>query len=136
LFGEINKQCAFYEKALDAASLRQKVLSENLANINTPGYQAKDVAFEETMRNVVAQEGFVNPNTKTTMTAQTTDPRHIKFGNFSLASFKMPVNYQSGKLDINEEMVKSVQNQMIYSQMANKIGGLLSGINYVIDSVK
>lgn len=137
MLGQVNEMCAFYEKALDAASLRQKVLSENLANINTPGYQGKDVAFEETMRQAVAQEGFVNPNTKNkTVTAQVSDPRHMKFGHFDMASFKMPVNYQSGKLDINQEMVKSVQNQMIYQQMASKIGGLLSGVSYVIDTVK
>jgi flagellar basal-body rod protein FlgB len=137
LLGQLNFDCAFYEKALDAASLRQKVLSENLANINTPGYQTKDVAFEDTMKQVVAQEGFLNPHSKAKgVTAQVSDPRHIKFGHFDMASFKMPVNYQTGKLDINQEMVKSVQNQMIYQQMSSKIGGLLSSVSYVIDTVK
>lgn len=136
MLGQIDDMCKFYEKALDAASLRQKVISENLANINTPGYQAKEVAFEETMKNVVAQEGFVNKNSAKKFTAQVSDDRHIKFGHFDLASFKTPVNYKSGKMDINQQMVEQVQNQMIYQQMANKIGGLLSSVNYVVDSVK
>lgn len=136
MFGQLNQLCTFYEKALDAASLRQKVISENLANINTPGYQSKDVAFEDAMKEVVAQEGFVNPNSAKKFTAQTTDDRHLKFGSFNLASFKVPVNYKNGKLDINQQMVDQVQNQMIYQKMSGSIGGLLSGINYVIDSVK
>ncbi len=32
---------------MDVAELRQKVISQNLANVNTPGYQRLDVAFEE-----------------------------------------------------------------------------------------
>lgn len=136
MFGQLDKMCSFYEKALDAASLRQKVISENLANMSTPGYQAKEVAFEETMKEVVAQEGMVNKNAAKKFTAHVSNDRHIKFGNFSLASFKMPVNRKNGNLDINEEMVKQVQNEMIYQQMSNSVGGLLSGVNYVIDSVK
>jgi len=136
LFGQIDSMCKFYEKALDAASLRQQVLSENLANINTPGYQAKDVAFEETMKEVVAQEGFLNPNSAKKFSAHVTDSRHIKFGHFDLASFQMPVTQKKGKMDINELMVDQVQNEIIYQQMCGKIGGLLSGVSYVIDTVK
>jgi flagellar basal-body rod protein FlgB len=33
--------------ALDAGTLRQRVISSNLANAETPGYKAQDVAFEE-----------------------------------------------------------------------------------------
>jgi flagellar basal-body rod protein FlgB len=32
-------------RALDLTSLRQRVVSENIANIDTPGYQTRDVDF-------------------------------------------------------------------------------------------
>jgi len=32
---------------MNAAQLRQSVISQNLANVNTPGYQRLDVQFEE-----------------------------------------------------------------------------------------
>jgi flagellar basal-body rod protein FlgB len=34
-------------RALDAGALRQRVIASNLANVATPGYQAKEVVFEE-----------------------------------------------------------------------------------------
>lgn len=37
------------ERALSGASLRQKALSENLANANVPGYQRKDVDFHSAL---------------------------------------------------------------------------------------
>ena len=38
------------EAALRGASLRQTLLTSNLANVNTPGYQRKDVDFHATLR--------------------------------------------------------------------------------------
>jgi flagellar basal-body rod protein FlgB len=33
------------QRAMEGAGLRQQVLSSNLANVNTPGYQRKDLDF-------------------------------------------------------------------------------------------
>jgi flagellar basal-body rod protein FlgB len=38
------------ERALSGASLRQKALTENLANANVPGYQRRDVDFHGTLQ--------------------------------------------------------------------------------------
>jgi flagellar basal-body rod protein FlgB len=37
------------EAALRGSSLRQTLLTDNLANVNTPGYQRKDVDFHATL---------------------------------------------------------------------------------------
>jgi flagellar basal-body rod protein FlgB len=34
-------------RLLDATSLRHKVIAENVANVNTPGYHQMDVSFED-----------------------------------------------------------------------------------------
>lgn len=35
---------------LDAATLRANAISQNIANVNTPGYKSKYVTFEETLK--------------------------------------------------------------------------------------
>ena len=40
--------------AMDIRLQRQEVLYGNLANVDTPGYQARDVAFEESLQSAVA----------------------------------------------------------------------------------
>ncbi|MDD5090603.1 MAG: flagellar basal body protein, partial [Candidatus Wallbacteria bacterium] len=35
------------EKGLDVAALRHQVITQNIANVNTPGYKLKDVSFED-----------------------------------------------------------------------------------------
>jgi flagellar basal-body rod protein FlgB len=39
----------FYERYLDLTTYRQTLLASNLANIDTPGYQTRDVAFQSEM---------------------------------------------------------------------------------------
>lgn len=39
---------------LDAASLRQRVIANNLANVNTPGFKQSHVEFEERLAQVLA----------------------------------------------------------------------------------
>lgn len=43
--------------ALDGLSLRQQAISRNLANIDTPGYQAQTVNFEETLKRLSQKDG-------------------------------------------------------------------------------
>ena len=39
--------------ALDGLSMRQQLISRNLANIDTPGYQAQTIDFEKTLKNLI-----------------------------------------------------------------------------------
>jgi len=47
MIGKLNKSTAMMEKALDAAWLRNEAISNNIANVNTPGYKKSYVKFEE-----------------------------------------------------------------------------------------
>ena len=38
------------ERALQGASMRHAALSENIANVNTPGYQRRDVDFQSALQ--------------------------------------------------------------------------------------
>ena len=42
------------EKAILGSSARQQAITENLANVDTPGYQRVDVDFHKTLRDAMA----------------------------------------------------------------------------------
>ena len=56
---------------------RQKVISSNIANINTPGYKTKELVFEDELKNSIT-------NNSLQMTA--TNSRHMTNINSSLAN--------------------------------------------------
>jgi flagellar basal-body rod protein FlgB len=55
LFADIAMRTA--KTALDGLGLRQQAISRNLANIDTPGYQAQTVNFEETLNRLIQNDG-------------------------------------------------------------------------------
>jgi flagellar basal-body rod protein FlgB len=48
------------ERALDVAAARQKTLAQNMANIDTPGYRARDVDFERELQKMLASAAPVS----------------------------------------------------------------------------
>lgn len=53
LFSDISARVS--KAALDGLSLRQQAISRNLANIDTPGYKAETVNFQDTLNRMVDQ---------------------------------------------------------------------------------
>ena len=55
--GLIDPTTSILEKALDGLTTRQSAISSNLANIDTPGYQAQTVDFETALKQEVQAMG-------------------------------------------------------------------------------
>lgn len=55
--------------ALDGLSMRQQAIGQNLANVDTPGYQASTVKFEDAIRSVFKKH--------TSLRMASTDPQHL-----------------------------------------------------------
>ena len=48
----------FLNKALDAYSLRQQVIADNIANVTTIGYKSKHVSFEEQLDTALGKKSL------------------------------------------------------------------------------
>ena len=59
------------QTALDGLALRQQVITRNLANVDTPGYQAQSVTFEE------ALQSAQNPSRQPALKLALTQPAHL-----------------------------------------------------------
>jgi flagellar basal-body rod protein FlgB len=64
------------ERAISGASMRQEVLSNNLANAETPGFQRSDVDFHSTLA-AAMKTGSASRIDSTTFSAQT-DPQTLR----------------------------------------------------------
>lgn len=121
------------EKALDAASLRQQVISNNIANVNTEGYDAQRVVFESHLKEVMALE---NGDDGFNVASTAVDPefRLNSSGGYDKQSLKATVESQGGPLDVNQEMSNLAKNQIMYNALAGKISGIYGTMKYVIDN--
>ncbi len=109
------------KNALDAASLRQKVIASNLANVETPNYVRKKVLFESELRKVVGD--------KTDLAIRTTNPRHISLTETQPEKIQPKVveDKTGGKasgvnnVDVDEEMANLAKNQLYYAFSAKLV---------------
>jgi len=69
------------QSSLDGLAARQRVIAENLANAATPGYQARTVSFEDSLRAAVDRG---RPASASISTAPTGAPSAINGNNVSV----------------------------------------------------
>ena len=104
-------------RAMDAAMMRNQVLADNLANVETPEYKRKEVMFEDLLR---MQANQAEGAGKVPM--RKTHAKHLGLGGTVSGSI-MPqirtiheLSYRNDKnnVDIDVETVKLSQNKIAY----------------------
>ncbi len=74
------------EMALAARSLKQDIISSNIANIDTPFYKSKDLDFETTLKEKALElHGKKDP--KKVLKMAQTDEKHLAGANFKTSGF-------------------------------------------------
>lgn len=112
----------FLNSALDGLSSRSDAIAENLSNVDTPHYKAKEVAFEGQLQSILQKmDGQGGLDLKVT------DPRHLTLGPSALSQFA-PIAYRStgtalrndgNNVDIDSEMTELAETQISYDAVAN-----------------
>lgn len=105
------------EKALDASWLRNDAISDNIANVDTPGYKRKDVKFQDYLKAAISKDtiaGIVN-NPKHISINETIDNMKFKITkDYNTMSMRMDGN----NVDIDVEMAELAKNQLLYNSYA------------------
>lgn len=118
------------EKGLTASSLRQKVLADNVANVDTPGFKRSDVNFEVALNAALGKSG---PN----LALKTTASRHIPNGlveNQSIVQTdnSTSIRNDSNNVDIDREMSNVAENGLYYNALTRTISSQLGMLRMVI----
>lgn len=125
-------QTRVLEKTLDATTLRNETISQNIANVDTPGYKRKTVSFEEQLKSALDEsgvKGFRN------------HPRHIPIGARNIEDVDLRVTQDQKSLvmrldgnnvDIESEMAQMAKNTIKYDVLTQRISDTFSRLKSVI----
>ena len=89
---------------MHGASMRHRVVSQNLANVNTPGYRAQHVSFEEQLNELVKRDS----NDWGKLVARVQE------------SHGMPARQDGNTVDVDYEITQLNKNA-VYHQALNQI---------------
>lgn len=117
------------EKGLDASSLRQKVLSNNVANVDTPNFKRSDVDFQAVLGSVVGEDGG-------NLSLKVTEPQHL-LGTASgvqksIAIDQSSIRNDGNNVDIDREMANVAENGLYYNSVTQAITSQLGLLRMVI----
>ena len=108
-------------KALDLRYERQGLIQSNIANMETPGYHSQDFPFSKVMESAM-QNG----------TLSRTNAKHIALDpeeeGVSREFFR-----ENRPVDLDEEMVKLSENQLMYEIATKIMAKKFAGLSYAID---
>ena len=129
LIGNSRKKEMFV-KSLDAYMARNRAISSNISNATTPGYQKREVAFEESLAKALSGG----------LKGSRTDDSHLQLGGGTLSSVKHEVvrswdpTQPSGvnNVDIDQEMADLAENQIAYKFFLKRLSGHYDKLNAAV----
>lgn len=115
------------KNALNAADLRQEMISSNIANVNTPEYKVNKMEFETLLQD--ASSGFALTKT---------DDQHFGVGNLNdvqpiVGKRENTIVKDNGNnVDVEVEMMDQSQNSLYYNALITQLNAKYSMLNSVI----
>lgn len=108
-------------KGLDAASVRNKVIADNIANVDTPKFKRREVIFEENIKKVLEKN---NINVK----LRTTDSRHMQIVEKNTQTEPeirtlndLSYRNDENNVDIDVETAKMAKNKIFYDALGQSM---------------
>ncbi len=122
-----------YKKALDASWMRNKAISNNIANVNTPNYKREDVKFDDILRS------YIN-NSSSSVNMTKTHAMHMDLNNnFNPQIVKMggtSFREDGNNVNIDIEMMERTKNEIRYNSVTEKVTSTLHNLRTAIKGGK
>ena len=120
------------QKTLDTGSLRHKVLTANIANIDTPNYKAFEVVMEDELKK--------NDRPSNSMQLVRTRPEHLSGRNQTVTNVTVreadppALNFRAdgNTVDLDKTMGKLAENTILYRAAAQMISRKFQGLKNAI----
>ena len=120
------------QRGLSASWMRNAVIRNNIANVETPGFKATVVEFESLFARAIEEGGFVS---------KTTHPKHLEFGSGNLSAIQprlvqskeLSMRADGNNVDIESENVRMAQNSLYYNTLMEKLNSEIRRLRMAIN---
>lgn len=111
-------------KAINATMLKKSVISQNISNIDTPGYKRKDVKFESILEEKIKKTDISALNIKEIEPEIYTD--------YSNSAYRLDGN----NVDIDIEMAAEAKVSARYNALITRVNGQLGRFSTILQNLK
>ncbi|MBF0614808.1 MAG: flagellar basal body rod protein FlgB [Magnetococcales bacterium] len=129
-FGLLGGDGAFKANLMNLRHRRQEIIASNIANVDTPGYKARRLEFEDVLRDSMP----VGDELPMARTARPHMPMGLHFpmeGDLQEVETPIPKGDQNS-VDLEQEMARQSANQLLYNYAAQSMNGQINQLRMVI----
>ncbi|WP_312629406.1 flagellar basal body rod protein FlgB [Scandinavium sp.] len=134
MLDKLDNALRFQQEALSLLNKRQEVLASNIANVDTPGYMARDIDFSQQLQKAMDR----NVPTNAPLSLALTSGTHIAgtapaFDDGQLL-YRIPdqPSADGNTVDMDRERVSFADNSMKYQSSLTLLGSQIKGMMTVI----
>lgn len=114
-------------KTADAAWVRNEVLGNNIANVDTPGYKRQDVDFESQLNHALGRMKYKDMDEKVSSVTSTELKSRVYTDSANFA-----YRIDGNNVDIDTENVELAANQIKYNGLVQSINQEFTNLKMVI----
>ncbi len=135
MFDKLDNELRFQQQALSLMSRRQDILASNIANADTPGYQARDIDFSKQLKNVMRQQAQQSGPLALSLTSGSHIPGVAPKMDDRQLLYRIPdqPSADGNTVDMDRERVNFADNNVKYQSsltiLSTQIKNMMSVIN-------
>lgn len=125
IFGYVN----VLKTAADASWLREEVLTNNIANVDTPGYKRQDVEFEKYLKSAIEKSG--GPQSTLTQKINAVDLSTVPSRTYT-ENKGLSYRLDGNNVDLSTENVELAAEQLKYNALIDSMNNEFSRFKSVL----
>lgn len=127
---------ALYQKALDGTWQRQRAITNNIANSETPGYKAVKVNFEDSLKSEINKLETGSTSTSTGFIDKMEGIQSIQNSDISVSSGDTSSRLDENNVDLESENIDMSKTVMQYYYLVRGFTDEHSRLKYAINGGK
>ncbi|MCG8708889.1 flagellar basal body rod protein FlgB [Brenneria sp. 4F2] len=135
MLDKLEENFRFQQEAINLRAQRQEILAGNIANADTPGYQARDINFSSELTKAIEQGRAAGGSLEMATTSQ----RHIQ--NQTTSSADLDLLYRipdqpamdGNTVDMDRERTNFADNSLRYQTDLTVLGGQIKSMMSVLE---
>lgn len=134
MLDKLDAALRFQQEALNLRAQRQEILAANIANADTPGYQARDIDFASEMKKVMDRGRVEGSGVSLALTSA----RHIPAQTQTVPKldllYRVPdqPSLDGNTVDMDRERTQFADNSLKYQSDLTVLGGQIKGMMSVL----
>ncbi len=134
MLDKLDAALRFQQEALNLRAQRQEILAANIANADTPGFQARDIDFASEMKKVMDRGRVAGSGVALALTSE----RHIPAQTQTVPQlnllYRIPdqPSMDGNTVDMDRERTNFADNSLKYQSDLQVLGGQIKGMMSVL----